>query len=90
MYSDKNLVCKDCGAEFVFTAGEQEFYAEHGLSNEPLRCHACRRARKQKVRAEREMFEIVCAKCGRVDTIPFEPGHEKPVYCRECYADMKS
>ena len=28
MYQDKTLVCKDCGAEFVFTAGEQEFYAE--------------------------------------------------------------
>ena len=26
MYEDKTLVCKDCGAEFVFTAGEQEFY----------------------------------------------------------------
>ncbi|MBQ8338677.1 MAG: zinc-ribbon domain containing protein, partial [Oscillospiraceae bacterium] len=27
MYEDKTLVCKECGAEFVFTAGEQEFYA---------------------------------------------------------------
>ena len=27
MYEDKTLVCKDCGNEFVFTAGEQEFYA---------------------------------------------------------------
>lgn len=25
VFSDKNLVCKDCGEEFVFTAGEQEF-----------------------------------------------------------------
>ncbi|MCH5188398.1 MAG: zinc-ribbon domain containing protein, partial [Oscillospiraceae bacterium] len=24
MYEDKTLVCKDCGQEFVFTAGEQE------------------------------------------------------------------
>ena len=31
MYEDKTLVCKDCGNEFVFTAGEQEFYAEKGL-----------------------------------------------------------
>lgn len=28
MYEDKTLVCKECGNEFVFTAGEQEFYAE--------------------------------------------------------------
>ena len=36
MYEDKTLVCKECGAEFVFTAGEQEFYAEKGFQNEPL------------------------------------------------------
>lgn len=44
---DKTLVCKDCGAEFTFTAGEQQFYAEKGFTNEPQRCPACRKARKQ-------------------------------------------
>ena len=38
MYQDKTLTCKDCGQEFVFTAGEQEFYAEKGFQNEPTRC----------------------------------------------------
>ena len=38
MYEDKKLVCKECGNEFVFTAGEQEFYAERGFQNEPQRC----------------------------------------------------
>ena len=38
MFQDKTLVCKDCGAEFVFSAGEQEFYAEKGFQNEPIRC----------------------------------------------------
>ena len=47
MYEDKTLVCKDCGAEFVFTAGEQEFYAEKGLTNKPKRCQDCRKAKKQ-------------------------------------------
>ena len=42
MYEDKTLVCKECGKEFVFTAGEQEFYAERGFQNEPQRCKACR------------------------------------------------
>ncbi len=46
MYEDKTLVCKECGNEFVFTAGEQEFYAEKGFTNEPQRCKACRQARK--------------------------------------------
>ena len=43
---DKNLVCKDCGKEFVFTVGEQEFYKEKGFENDPVRCPACRKARK--------------------------------------------
>ena len=47
MYEDKTLICKDCGNEFVFSAGEQEFYAEKGFVNEPQRCKACRQARKQ-------------------------------------------
>ena len=44
--ADKKLVCKDCGAEFDFTEGEQEFYKEKGFENEPTRCPECRRARK--------------------------------------------
>jgi len=43
---DITLTCKDCGAEFVFTEGEQQFYAEKGFENQPLRCPECRRARK--------------------------------------------
>ncbi|HHT44461.1 MAG TPA: cytochrome C551 [Fastidiosipila sp.] len=44
---DKTLSCKDCGSEFVFSEGEQEFYKEKGFENEPLRCPDCRRRRKQ-------------------------------------------
>lgn len=46
-YEDITLTCKDCGKEFVFTAGEQEFYAEKGFTNKPVRCADCRRAKKQ-------------------------------------------
>ena len=42
MFEDKTLTCKDCGNDFVFTAGEQEFYAEKGFVNEPQRCKDCR------------------------------------------------
>ncbi|EKQ53796.1 MULTISPECIES: zinc-ribbon domain-containing protein [unclassified Clostridium] len=44
---DRTLVCKDCGKEFVFTVGEQEFYKEKGFDNDPVRCPECRKARKQ-------------------------------------------
>ena len=50
MYSDKELNCKECNAPFVFTAGEQEFYAERGFVNEPQRCKACRDQRKSRAR----------------------------------------
>jgi N-acetylglutamate synthase-like GNAT family acetyltransferase len=43
---DKTLTCKDCGAEFVFTVREQEFYAEKGFTNEPTRCAECRAKKK--------------------------------------------
>jgi hypothetical protein len=49
---DKTIVCKDCGAEFVFTVREQEFYKEKGFTNEPVRCKACR----DKKKAERPNF----------------------------------
>jgi ssDNA-binding Zn-finger/Zn-ribbon topoisomerase 1 len=44
---DRTLVCKDCGKEFIFTVGEQEFYKEKGFDNDPVRCPDCRRSRKQ-------------------------------------------
>lgn len=50
---DETIVCKDCGKEFVFTVGEQEFYAEKGFQNEPVRCKECRQARKEN-RAKKE------------------------------------
>ena len=45
-YTDKILTCRECGAEFVFSTGEQEFYAQKGFVNEPTRCHSCRQQRK--------------------------------------------
>ncbi|MDF2698828.1 MAG: hypothetical protein K0Q49_384 [Haloplasmataceae bacterium] len=44
---DKTLKCKDCGKEFIFSEGEQEFYKERGLENEPQRCNECRQERKK-------------------------------------------
>ena len=43
---DKTLTCKDCNAEFIFSEGEQNFYKEKGIENEPVRCPECRKARK--------------------------------------------
>src|SRR3989304_191302 len=43
-YTDKPLTCVDCGAEFTFSAEDQEYYATRGFQNEPKRCPTCRRA----------------------------------------------
>lgn len=43
---DKKIICKDCGKEFIFTVGEQEFFKEKGFENDPVRCPECRRAKK--------------------------------------------
>ena len=59
MYQDKTLVCKDCGKEFVFTAGEQEFYAEKGFQNEPQRCKECRAAKKNAGKAMNAMGDFI-------------------------------
>ena len=89
MYEDKTLKCKECGADFIFTAGEQEFYAEKGFQNEPQRCKECRIARKNAARPAREMFIATCASCGGEAKVPFKPTEGREVYCSECFAKMK-
>ena len=44
MFEDKTLICRVCGSKFIFTAQEQEFYAERGFKVEPKRCRECRKA----------------------------------------------
>ena len=91
MAQDKTLTCRDCGAEFVFTAAEQDFYAEKGFTNEPGRCPDCRRARKQNGfggrngRQHREMYPAICAECGKETQVPFRPSGDRPVYCSDCF-----
>lgn len=92
-FQDKELVCKDCGATFIFTAGEQEFYAEKGFEHEPVRCRDCRNARKSSRNAgesrQREMFTVTCADCGAETQVPFKPTADRPVYCRDCYQNHR-
>ncbi|MDD4802942.1 MAG: zinc-ribbon domain containing protein [Syntrophomonas sp.] len=90
MFEDKILVCQDCGAEFVFTVGEQEFYQEKGFENEPKRCKDCRQNRRNNSnRGPREMFTAVCAECGANTEVPFKPVDGRPVFCLECFQKQK-
>ncbi|MCL1830878.1 MAG: zinc-ribbon domain containing protein [Oscillospiraceae bacterium] len=89
MYEDIILVCRDCGNEFTFTAGEQEFYTQQGFQNQPLSCKECRIARKNANRVPKEMHITTCARCGKEARVPFLPVEDRPVYCSECFAIMK-
>ncbi|HEY48454.1 MAG TPA: zinc-binding protein [Dehalococcoidia bacterium] len=94
-YVDKTLNCSDCGADFTFTASEQEFFASKGFVNEPRRCPDCRAARKQQRfgggygGGQRQMHPAVCASCGKDCEVPFMPRDGRPVYCSECYSSVK-
>ena len=93
-FEEKALQCSDCGATFTFSAEEQEFFASKGYTNEPKRCPSCRQARKAErygggYRSQRQMFSAVCAQCGKDTEVPFEPRQGRPVYCSDCYNELK-
>ena len=102
-YTDKSLQCVDCGINFTFSAQDQEFFAQKGYTNEPKRCPTCREARKTErggsgggfgggsgsYGARRQMFPATCAQCGKATQVPFEPRSGKPVYCSDCYRNVK-
>jgi CxxC-x17-CxxC domain-containing protein len=81
-FADKALVCRDCNGSFIFTAGEQEFYASKGLQNEPVRCPACRAARKNARSTEEEdgyvRYGAFASFGGRT------PRQMHPATCAEC------
>lgn len=157
MYTDRSIACADCGQEFTFTSGEQEFYAQRGFTESPKRCPSCRQIRKAQrsrsssydsgssrgdsyggsrygnsnggydgasndsggygggyssapgyspsggysaggysggggsyaERRPREMYEAVCANCGKTASVPFRPSGSKPVYCSDCFESRR-
>ena len=97
-FTDKSLQCADCGASFTFSAGEQEFFATKGYTNEPKRCPACREARKLErggsgsygsYSSQRRMYPAVCAECGIETEVPRELREGRPVYCSNCYNKVR-
>ena len=98
MYTDKTIQCRDCGMDFIFSAGEQQFYAEKGLMNQPQRCPGCRSVAKQNralgiagapTNGQREMHAAVCAECGGQALVPFLPRNDRPVYCSNCFDKVR-
>lgn len=99
-FTDKTLTCVECSREFLFSADDQEFFASRGYL-EPKRCRSCRANRRVDregapartdsapvARAPRQLYDAVCANCGRPTQVPFQPKGTRPVYCRECFQTM--
>ena len=99
-FTDQELQCADCGQGFIFSAEDQEFYAQKRYST-PKRCAACRANRKANDTrgggsrgggyggGSKPQFSAVCAACGIETTVPFEPRSDRPVYCSDCYRNSK-
>lgn len=93
VYTERPLACRDCGRSFPFTVEEQEFFAQKGFTNDPVRCPECRAARKAERggsggygREQRTMYPVVCGSCGKDTEVPFQPRGDKPVYCSDCFS----
>lgn len=92
-YTDKELSCVDCGANFTFSVGEQEHHARLGFTNDPKRCKPCRAEKKRQHsggsqnfgEGKRELFDVICDECSAPAKVPFKPTGNKPVYCSVCF-----
>ena len=100
-FQDKVLKCIDCGADFIFTAGEQLFFSDKQFKNEPKRCKACKSKRAQTLGVSGQggsgggsyskvETRTTCSGCGKDTTVPFKPTQGRPVFCRECFQQKRA
>ena len=99
-FSDMPILCIDCTHEFVWTSGEQLFFHEKNLLNPPKRCKECKKAKNRRLDAielahttgQPHKIEVRadCARCSESTTVPFYPSQGRPVYCRQCFVEIKA
>jgi CxxC-x17-CxxC domain-containing protein len=91
-FEDRVLKCIDCGGEFVFSAGEQQFFHDKNFKNEPKRCKACKTKKQGSAGSAHVRTEThtACSQCGRETTVPFRPTQGRPVFCRECFQSRRA
>ena len=88
-YQDTKIVCRDCEAEFAFSASEQQDFAKRGF-NAPTRCPECHQRRTSRRNYSRggdcAIHTATCSVCGKDAQLPFTPIGARPIYCAECFA----
>lgn len=82
MEQGEEIICKICGKKFIFSKGEQEFFAKKGLKNIPKSCPGCREMRRQ---GEDILLEAKCDACGKAGAFR-KKIEAKRILCAECYA----
>lgn len=90
VFADRTLKCVDCGAEFVFSAGEQEFFQFKHFVNDPRRCKRCKAKRARASGRPPVEAVVVCSECGAQTSVPFKPRLGKPVLCRSCFDKQRA
>ncbi len=81
---DRTLICKDCGNKFIWTAGEQKFFIDKGLTNIPKRCKVCTAVYKNQLREKHPAWWVKCTGCGKKAEVSFEPKTED-ILCESCF-----
>lgn len=99
-FQDRSITCVDCSKEFTWTVGEQVFFHDKGLKNEPKRCKPCKQAKNDRLAAisaaqsagvkQRIEVTVTCAQCHEQTTVPFYPSQGRPVYCRACFVAART
>ncbi len=89
-FTDRVLKCVDCGAEFVFTAGEQLFFHDKQFKNDPKHCKQCKAKRARGTQRVRPETRTTCSECGTETTVPFKPTQGRPVLCRSCFQKQQT
>jgi CxxC-x17-CxxC domain-containing protein len=94
-YRDRTLTCVECNNQFVFTAGEQLFYAEKGFRNDPKHCKNCKSRRSETFVPSgrthaRNVTVTTCSQCGKETTVPFKLTQGRPVYCLQCFQQRRA
>jgi CxxC-x17-CxxC domain-containing protein len=84
-FVDRVLKCIDCGADFVFTAGEQLFFHDKQFTNDPKHCKQCKAKRVRGGPRVRSETRTTCSECAEETTVPFKPTQGRPVLCRSCF-----
>jgi Zn finger protein HypA/HybF involved in hydrogenase expression len=89
VFEDRPVICRDCGEEFIFAAGEQRYYRDRELAF-PKRCPSCREKRKvqgtygaQVVAVDAKRGVVLCKRCRHPASreVSFEAGE---ALCRAC------